>query len=139
MKVGVSPFQKMQILKAFFTFHTCKSKQKILKVKNVHCIRIASCLIMHIINLSSGIKHPNAFYISNCQIQDLGEICVLKLFLKKTKTKYQCCSVVWTYLDQRSYSSRDEHQQARLFIEQVEENHQGAETPPQHWESTQSY
>lgn len=38
----------------------------------------------------------------------------------------------WPYFDDGSDASRDEDEQAGLLVDQIQENHNGAEASPQH-------
>lgn len=41
----------------------------------------------------------------------------------------------FTYFNDGADASRNEHKQAGLLIKQIEENHNGAETSPEHWKT----
>lgn len=46
-----------------------------------------------------------------------------------------CFQCVCSYFNDRADASRYEDKEAGLLIKQIEENHYGAETPPQHWKT----
>lgn len=47
----------------------------------------------------------------------------------------QCMQSMCTYFNDRADARRYEDKQAGLLIKQIEENHYGAETSPQHWKT----
>lgn len=51
---------------------------------------------------------------------------------------FKCVCVfesAFTYFNDGADASRNEHKQAGLLIKQIEENHNGAETSPEHWKT----
>lgn len=46
-----------------------------------------------------------------------------------------CSQSVCTYFNDRADTSRYEDKQAGLLVKQIEENHYGAETSPEHWKT----
>lgn len=46
-----------------------------------------------------------------------------------------CIQSACTYFNDRADAGRYEDQQAGLLVKQIEENHDGAETSPQHWKT----
>lgn len=47
----------------------------------------------------------------------------------------QTVSLSFTHFDDGADPGRNEHEQARLLVKQIEENHDGAETSPEHWKA----